>query len=258
MGTALITGASEGIGLEFAWQLAEAQHNLVLVARRRQKLEEIAAKIHNLAGVKVEVLAADLSTQAGVDAVAERIRSTQLPPTGLLVNNAGFGLGQSFIDGDMGRELDALNVMVRAVMELSRAATDVMIPRGHGAILNVASVAARTVMGTYSAHKAWVATFTESLSTELAGTGVTATVLLPGLTRSGFHAAAHIDDTQWPKFVWLESQYLVSQALDAVRKGRVYCVPSLRYALSEAVLRRLPRCGVRYFVGASRVAATHY
>ena len=247
MGTALITGASEGIGLEFAWQLAEAQHNLVLVARRRQKLEEIAAKIHNLAGVKVEVLAADLSTQAGVDAVAERIRSTQLPPIGLLV-----------IDGDMGRELDALNVMVRAVMELSRAATDVMIPRGHGAILNVASVAARTVMGTYSAHKAWVATFTESLSTELAGTGVTATVLLPGLTRSGFHAAAHIDDTQWPKFVWLESQYLVSQALDAVRKGRVYCVPSLRYALSEAVLRRLPRCGVRYFVGASRVAATHY
>lgn len=164
MGTALITGASEGIGLEFAWQLAEAQHNLVLVARRRQKLEEIAAKIHNLAGVKVEVLAADLSTQAGVDAVAERIRSTQLPPIGLLVNNAGFGLGQSFIDGDMGRELDALNVMVRAVMELSRAATDVMIPRGHGAILNVASVAARTVMGTYSAHKAWVATFTESLS----------------------------------------------------------------------------------------------
>ena len=86
MGTALITGASEGIGLEFAWQLAEAQHNLVLVARRRQKLEEIAAKIHNLAGVKVEVLAADLSTQAGVDAVAERIRSTQLPPIGLLVN----------------------------------------------------------------------------------------------------------------------------------------------------------------------------
>lgn len=268
MGTALITGATSGIGLELAWQLAGARHDLVLVARSRESLAAVAEEIHQAAGVGVEILPADLSTTEGRSRVAERLRLTHAPssaapsgdrvhtaadvadrPVDLLVNNAGFAVGQPFIGGDVAQERRAMDVMVGAVMELTHAALPGMVARGHGAVLNVASAAALTAMGTYAAHKAWVRTFTEGLASELRGTGVTATVLNPGLTRTEFHARAGMDDGAWPDAVWLRSEDVARVALDAVRRGRVICTPSVRYLTANALLRLSPRWVVRRVAG---------
>src|SRR5690606_25044936 len=173
MATALITGASAGLGLEFAWQLATARHDVVLVARDAERLERLAGQLHAAAGVRAEVLSADLSERDQVERVAERLRDRDRP-VGLLVNNAGFALGQPFVGGHLTAHERGLDVMVRAVMVLSHAAVTAMVDRGRGAILNVSSVAALTAMGTYSADKAWVRVFTEGLAVELRGTGVTA------------------------------------------------------------------------------------
>ena len=299
MGTALITGATAGIGLELAWQLAQAHHDLVLVARDRARLETVAEELRQFAGVGVQVLAADLSEPGDLARVAERVRvsqpdadlpiavpsasaeaatdpataaaassagpataTTALPadhlhttaevearPIDLLVNNAGFAVGQDFVSGSIEQERRALAVMVGAVMELTHAAVPGMVARGHGAVLNVASVTALTAMGTYAAHKSWVRTFTEGLASELRGTGVTATVLNPGLTHTEFHARAAMDESAWPAFVWLQADDVARQALDAVRRGQVICTPSLRYQIANAALRASPRWLVRRVTG---------
>lgn len=288
MGTALITGATAGIGLELAWQLAQAHHDLVLVARDRARLENVAEELRQFAGVGVQVLPADLSEPGDLARVAERARASRpdadlpvaaataaapapattaaspdaLPadrvhttaevearPIDLLVNNAGFAVGQDFVSGSIEQERRALAVMVGAVMELTHAAVPGMVARGHGAVLNVASVTALTAMGTYAAHKSWVRTFTEGLASELRGTGVTATVLNPGLTHTEFHARAAMDESAWPAFVWLQADDVARQALDAVRRGQVICTPSLRYQIANAALRVSPRWLVRRVAG---------
>lgn len=251
MGTALITGATSGIGLELAWQLAAARHDLVLVARNEDRLEETARRLRAAAGVEVEVLPADLALVKGRSAVVERLRE-EGKPVGLLVNNAGFGLGQRLVGGSARREEQALDVMVRAVLLLSKAAAEAMVPRGRGAILNVSSIAAATAMGTYATHKGWVRHFTEALAGELAGTGVTATVVCPGLVRTEFHDAAGIDASVWPAIGWIGVEKVASDALRAVRRGQVICTPTLRYQLLTAGLRLAPRGLVRRFAGAER------
>lgn len=252
MGTALITGASSGLGLEFAWQLAAEGHDVVLVARRAGALQEIAEEIRNVAGTGVEVLPADLATAKGRSAVAARLRAgrPEAAPIGLLVNNAGFGLGQTVIGGDLAKERAGLEVMVRAVLELSHVAANAMVVRGRGAILNVSSATALTAMGTYAAHKAWVRTFTESLASELRGSGVTATALSPGLVHTGFHAASGQDDSVYPDWTFLDAQDVVQAGLDAVRRGQVICTPSVRYKAVNAFLRLAPRALVRRVAGA--------
>lgn len=253
MGTALITGATAGLGLEFAWQLATARHDLVLVARDTDRLERLAAQLHAAAGVHAEVLGADLSDRDDVERVAARLRSTERP-VGLLVNNAGFAVRQRFVGGDLEREEAAFDVMVRAVMVLSHAAAGQMTARGRGAILNVASVAALMASGTYSAHKAWVRSFTEGLAVELDGTGVTATVLCPGFVHTEFHERAELDMTALPEVAWLRADDVVAAALADVRHGVVISTPSLRYRVVSGVLRTLPRSVVRA-LGAHRAAA---
>ena len=301
MGTALITGATAGIGLELAWQLAQAHHDLVLVARDRARLETVAEELRQFAGVGVQVLPADLSEPGDLAHVAERAGLSQpdadlpvavasagagpatasspagpvtaaditaLPadrlhttaevearPVDLLVNNAGFAVGQDFVSGSIEQERRALAVMVGAVMELTHAAVPGMVARGHGAVLNVASVTALTAMGTYAAHKSWVRTFTEGLASELRGTGVTATVLNPGLTHTEFHARAAMDESAWPAFVWLQADDVARQALDAVRRGQVICTPSLRYQIANAALRASPRWLVRRVAGRASLGA---
>jgi len=222
MATALITGASAGLGLEFAWQLATARHDLVLVARDEARLEEVAGQVRAAAGVRVQVR-----------------------PVGLLVNNAGFATQQHFVDGDLDVELRALDVMVRAVLVLSHAAAGQMTERGRGAILNVASVAALTAGGTYAAAKAWVRSFTEGLAVELHGTGVTATVLCPGFTHTEFHDRAGIDKSVLPDLAWLDADRVVATALADVRRGVVISTPSVRYRVASAALRAMPRSAVR-------------
>ena len=139
----------------------------------------------------------------------------------LFVNNAGFAVGQDFVSGSIEQERRALAVMVGAVMELTHAAVPGMVARGHGAVLNVASVTALTAMGTYAAHKAWVRTFTEGLASELRGTGVIATVLNPGLTHTEFHARAAMDESAWPAFVWLQADDVARQATTRSEERRV-------------------------------------
>ncbi len=244
MATALITGASAGLGLEFAWQLASARHNLVLVARNRERLEGIAQQIESVAGVHVEVLPADLSQRDQVEVVAKRLRS-QDNPVGLLVNNAGYAVHKRFLASDIGEQEKLLAVMVNSVMVLSQAAAQQMIERGRGAILNVSSVAALTASGTYSAHKAWVRSFTEGLAVELNGTGVTATALCPGFVHTEFHERAGIHYSGFPEIAWLNADQVVATALQDVRRGAVISTPSLRYQVASGLLRTLPRAAVR-------------
>ena len=245
MGTALITGASAGLGLEFAWQLATARHDVVLVARDTEKLERLAGQLRAAAGVHAEVLTADLTDRADLERVADRLRSDERP-VGLLVNNAGHGIGQHFVGGDLAREEESLDLMARAVLVLSHAAAGAMVARGRGAILNVASVAALMAGGTYSAAKAWVRTFTEGLAVELEGTGVTATALCPGLTHTEFHDRAGLRGAEsYPEIAWLSADRVVATALADVRRGAVISTPSLRYQLASGLLRALPRGAVR-------------
>ena len=244
MATALITGASAGLGLEFAWQLATARHDVVLVARNAERLERLAAQLHAAAGVRTEVLPADLTDRADVEKVAERLRSTERP-VGLLVNNAGIGTNTRFLQAEVSDEEDALALMVRAVLVLSHAAANAMVSRGRGAILNVSSMAALLASGPYSAHKAWVRTFTEGLAVELRGTGVTATVLQPGFVHTEFHERGQIDMSGLPEGAWLNADDVVAAALADVRRGVVISTPSLRYQLAAGVARSLPRVAVR-------------
>ncbi|MGV9182920.1 SDR family NAD(P)-dependent oxidoreductase [Arcanobacterium canis] len=248
MGQALITGASVGLGAEFAWQLAAEHTDLVLVARNAQRLDTLAMRIHNTLGVEVEVLPADLSRADDVARVANRLRD-QERPIGLLVNNAGFGLGQDFVGGSVERELEGLDVMVRAPLVLSHAAAQVMAQRGAGAIINVSSLTSLTAQGTYSAHKAWLRTFTESLAAELSGCAVHVSAVTPGLIRTEFHERSGVDASQWPDFVFADPSDVVASALHAARVGRVITTPTPLYKVAAALLRAAPRSLVRKFAG---------
>lgn len=246
MGTALVTGASAGLGLEFAWQLATARHDVVLVARDGDRLHRLAGQLEAAAGVRTEVIVADLGDRAQLEQLVARLQQRERP-VGLLVNNAGFGIAQPFVGGDLAREENALDVMVRAVLVLSHAAVGSMVPRGRGAILNIASTAALIASGTYSAHKAWVRTFTEGLAVELKGTGVTATALCPGFVRTEFHERGGIDTSMWPSVTFLNPEDVVAEALAAVRRGAVISTPSLRYKVAAGGARLAPRWAIRAF-----------
>ena len=254
MRTALITGASSGIGLEFARQLAASGHDLVLVARDVERLEEISEQLNAEYGVQVEVLPADLSDAEGLTRVVTRLRLAESMtiadglthnPVNLLVNNAGFGTGQPLVGGDIEAEIRALDVMVKAVLVLSQAAAEQMVAKGRGAIINVGSIAALTAGGSYAAAKAWVRTFTEALAAELKGTGVAATVIAPGLTRTEFHQRGGLETAGFPDFVWLNPAQVVSEGLAAARRGDVHCTPSLLYKGAAATLRLAPRGLIR-------------
>ena len=248
MGTALITGASSGLGLEFAKQLAREGNDIVLVARNAQRLEQIADNLRGENGVKVEVLPADLATREGAEVVAHRVASTQRP-IGLLVNNAGFGLGQDFIGGKLTKELDALHVMVEAVLITCHVAAKEFSRRGYGGIINVSSAASVTAQGTYSAHKAWVSTFSEGLATDLKGTGVNVTCVTPGLIHTDFHNRSQVDATQWSEFSFTTPDVVVRDALQACSEGKVLTTPTPLYKFAVGLGRLAPRWLVRRFAG---------
>lgn len=243
MGFALVTGGTAGIGAEFARQLAAKGFDLVLVARSASRLEEIAHELRGMGRV-VEVLPADLSIRADVDRVADRLRDDSRPIE-LLVNNAGFGIHSKIADGDTARMDEALEVMVRAVLVLASAAADGMRRRGRGRIVNVSSTAAFVTLGMYSAIKSWVLSFSEGLSNELRGTGVTVTALCPGWVHTEFHDRAGIRKSSIPDALWLHVGPLVRTALRDVARGRVISIPSVRYAVLIWFARHLPRSAVR-------------
>jgi short-subunit dehydrogenase len=184
----------------------------------------------------------DIPTQTA--RVAERLAAAERP-VGLLVNNAGYGHSTGFLDTPLEESDKLLNVMVRSVQDLSYAAATAMVERGRGAICNVSSVSAYMASGTYSAAKAWVKTFTEGLAVELSGTGVTATAVLPGFTRTEFHQRAGIDTSRSASFAWLQPSDVVTRALADVRRGAVLSTPSARYGLAGQLARLAPRWLIR-------------
>lgn len=243
MTTALVTGATSGIGAAFARALARRGWDLVLVARDQGRLEEEAAA-HRRLGRAVEVLRADLADRADVDRVAARLEDAARP-VDLLVNNAGFSVREPLTGTDVAAHDRALDVMVRAVLVLSGAAGRAMRARGRGRIVNVSSTAGRITMGGYSAIKAWVTVFTEGLAGELAGTGVTAMALEPGWVRTEFHERAGIGASSMPAALWLDADALVEAALRDLGRGRVVSTPTLRYKALMLVARHAPRSGIR-------------
>jgi short-subunit dehydrogenase len=244
MPTALVTGATAGIGHAFARRLAADGHDLVLVARDAARLESVAAALTAEHDVSCEVLPADLSDRAQLQVVADRL-SDASRPVDLLVNNAGFGINKPFAASEVAEQERMLDVLCRAVLVLGHAAVPGMVARGRGAVVNVSSVAGFTAMGTYAAAKAWVTTFSEALAVELAGTGVTSTALCPGFVRTEFHARARMNMSALPKGAWLDADELVAACLADVRRGRVVSVPSVTYKVAAGVARHAPRALVR-------------
>lgn len=247
MSTALVTGATSGIGLAFARTLARRGHDIVLVARDRDRLDLVATELRGHR-VEVEVIAADLADRSQLAVVEDRLRAR---PVEILVNNAGFGVPQRFSTGDLDIEQQMLDVLVTAVMRLTHAALPGMVARGSGAVLNVSSVAGWITGGTYSASKAWVTVFSESLSIELAGTGVHVTAVCPGFTHTEFHQRASMEMDALPEWMWLDTQEVVDRALADVRKGRPVSVAGAQYKALSLAAQYLPRPLVRA-IGARR------
>jgi short-subunit dehydrogenase len=237
MTSALITGATAGIGLEFARQLAQRGHDLVLVARDEPRLAAVADELRAAYAVEVEALMADLvvpEQRARVEArLADRGR-----PVDLLVNNAGFGLKKRFADNPVDDEHAMLDVLVTAVLRLSHAALEPMAERGRGGIINVSSVAGFLPRGTYSAAKAWVNSFSEWAHHEYAPQGVMVMSLCPGFTKTEFHQRMEVE--RGDGFMWLEPEFLVKTALEDYDKGRVYSVPGAQYKAVRALTRVIP------------------
>ena len=253
MGTALVTGGTSGIGAEFARQLAARGHDIVLVARDPGRLDAMAAELRALGRgreVAVEILVADLANASDTDRVAARLGDRQ-HPVDYFINNAGFRVVSRLSSPDVAEHDRALNVMVRAVLVLGGAVAPVMRERGTGAIVNVASINGQLTLSGYSAIKAWVRVYSESLSNELRGTGVTVTALMPGWVRTEFHQRAGADRGDLgrggiPKFLWLEPELLVRECLRDVDKGRVISIPTIRYRFLSWLLKHLPDATVRW------------
>ena len=239
MTTALITGATAGIGAAFAEQLAARGHDLVLVARDAHRLCAAADDLGSRYGVSVEVLPVDLVTDEGCNRIEWRLGEG----VDLLVNNAGLGLRGAFHVNDRQDEERLLRLNVRAVMRLTHAALPPMLGRGRGQVVNVSSVAG-FVPGasgsTYGASKAWVTTFSQSLHAQYAASGVTVTAVCPGMTRTEFHERAGVDVTGVPAPLWLDARRVAREALDALDAGRALSVPGAPYKAVVALSRLLP------------------
>lgn len=241
---ALVTGASSGIGAAFAKRLAAEGYDLVLVARRRDRLEELAREAQNSNGVRAEVLAADLTDDSGLKAVEERI--AQAGNLEFLVNNAGFGtLGQFFETGVDGQDkMHRLHVVVP--MRLTHAALAGMVARGMGNVVNVSSVAAfwQSAGNTsYCATKLWMNSFTEGLYVELKGCGspVRVQALCPGFTDTEFHDTMGVDRNLIPAGWWMSAEEVVDASWRGLQRNKLIVVPGWRYKLFVFVLGLLPR-----------------
>lgn len=231
--TALITGASSGIGAAFARALAARQYDLVLVARREERLISLASELQQRFHVRAEVMVADLSNPEGMERVEKRL--TSIKTLDILVNNAGFGIPGKFIEIPLEQQLGMIQVHVFASVRLSHAALPRMIARRHGAIINVASLGAfipKPEDATYCATKAYLKTFSQALQAELRGTGVQVQALCPGFTRTEFHdqpvyEQRHVK-ASIPKALWMSADDVVAESLAALARGRVVCVPGFK------------------------------
>ena len=240
---AVITGASAGMGAEFARQIAARGYDLLLVARRPDRLRQVADTITPIYNVNCEILACDLAEESGVAQLEERLRAAD--DLGLLVNNAGFGTLGYFWKSSLESQLKMHELHVMACVRLCHAALQPMIRRNKGAIINVSSVAA-FVTGpgsiSYSATKTWMNRFTEGLWLELrvAKSRVQVQALCPGYTRTEFHQTLEMDASKVPGWMWLSAERVVSESLDALKTGKLFVIPGKRYRSMLRAFTLLP------------------
>ena len=239
MSTALITGATSGLGAEFARQLAARGHHLVLVARDTARLQERAIELTAAFGIGVEILTADLLTDEGVALVAARLQEDERSVS-VLVNNAGFGLAGWFTDNTIQQERDHLRILVQTPMELSHAALTAMTRRGEGHVINVSSVAGFTPRGTYSAAKAWGINFSKWANGFYGPKGLTVTAVCPGFVRTEFHGRMGADTSGIREWMWLDPERVVREGLKDAFAGKAVSIPTKRYKVLSAVTANLP------------------
>lgn len=244
----MITGASAGLGVEYARQLAATGTGLILVARRLDRLDELARKLGEKHAVTVETLQADLATSDGIERVERRIAETAT--LDLLINNAGFGGGQgSFAERKAGYHLGMVQVHIATTVRLCRTALPGMIARGRGGVINVASIAAFSSFSgpMYSGTKAFLVMFSDNLQSELRGTGVSVQALCPGMTHTEFHDVAEIDKSVVPRVLWMTAEEVVRISLRRLGRGAV-CIPGWKNKAIAFLMRcPLTLAGVRAF-----------
>ncbi|CAN5300784.1 SDR family NAD(P)-dependent oxidoreductase [soil metagenome] len=245
MATALVTGGTSGIGAAFARQLAAAGYDLVLVARDPARLESTAAELHAASGIFVETISADLGNRKDVATVAARIEDAERP-IDLLVNNAGMAIPAALTAADTTLHERGFDVMCRAILVLGGAAGRAMRARGAGTIINISSLQGYLATGGYGAIKAWVTAYSEGLAVELRGTGVTVTAVLPGWVRTEWHERAGVRRSSLPNWLWTEPDAVVRIALRDASRGRVICIPTVRYRVLGWFARHLPRRTIRW------------
>ena len=252
MATALITGASSGLGEEFARQLARENYDLVLTARREDRLKTVAAEAIKLGSSKVEVIASDLGQP---DAAVKLHR--QVSERGLeiecLVNNAGFGTHGIFHKMPLDREVEEMNLNITALVSLTRLFIDGMVARHRGTIINVASTAAFQpvpYMATYAATKAFVLNFSEAVALEVRNLGVTVMALCPGPTRTEFQGTAGVESSAFPSFAYMDAKTVVAQALASAKRGKAVRINGIMNQVMAQSNRITPRAVVARIAGA--------
>jgi len=243
--TSLVTGASSGIGAEIARALARRGQGVTLVARRAERLEELSRELSEEHGVRAETIAGDVSTPEGRGEVVAEIGRRRLQ-TEVLVNNAGFGSGGRFHELDREREVEMVALNVEAVVDLCGRLVPEMVVRGRGAVLNVASSAAFQPLprqATYGATKAFVLSFTDALTSDLAGTGVTATALCPGPVRTEFLESSGLTDEaeSVPSFLWTKTGFVAEEAVKGMERGKRVVVPGRFNAVGALAGQHAPR-----------------
>lgn len=241
---ALITGATAGIGASFAELLAKKGHDLVIVARDLERLNQNAAKWRESFGVEVEVLVADLSRDEDIRRVELRLQNSSRPIE-VLINNAGFGIKKSFLVSEISDEIALLDVLVTAPMRLMHAVLPTMKARNSGVIINVSSIAGWIASGTYSAAKSYLTVISESLHTELSSSNVKVLALAPGYTRTEFHQRGNMKMSGLPNWLWLTSERVAEDAWKAAQAGKAICIPGRQYQVISKLTRYAPRSWVR-------------
>ena len=256
MATALITGGNTGLGAAFARRLAADGHDLVLVARDKERLAETADELRAAHGVRVETLPADL-TVAGERALVEQRLADASAPVDVLVNNAALIVQQLFDEASMEALQDELDVNVTAVLRLTRAALPGMLARRRGSVINMASFAGYLPPAgwSYGASKAWVLSFTDSIAASLAGTGVRAIAVAPGAVKTGYHERNGLPTGR--SAMWLEPEAVVDRCLADLARGRALCVPGRPTGSSSRCwsCRARPCVGWPGWLGATASAA---
>lgn len=238
-----ITGASSGIGEAFARKLAP-EHDLLLIARRTERLEQLASELRTRYRSTVETVTADLTSHDDVDRLAQRLANDER--LALLINNAGFGTTGFFWEAPLPPQEAMHELHIMAPLRLTHAALRGMVKRDFGAVINVASIASfarRPGNASYGATKAWMTAFTEALYVELRQrrSQVAVQALCPGLTYSEFHDHIGVDRKRAAgKAFWHSAEFVVDASLDGLRRGKLFVIPGWRYRVLTAVLNALP------------------